>query len=158
MQMRHTCAHTQVWNRGQPNLCARVDRTHRSLGNVEHGGSDGDLFNGRRKGRTTHCCRRRHRRRRAHAHAEHHQHHDDLAEEVRRKDSIGCETVETKDCSLEQQCILHAGGAPFCLALFFSALFKTRYSDFSRKCCVDDSTPQPFFSASPQAWACHSPS
>ena len=85
--------------------------------------TDGDLFNGRRKGRTTHCCRRRHRRRRAHAHAEHHQHHDDLAEEVRRKDSIGCETVETKDCSLEQQCILHAGAA-LLLPFFFPRFSK----------------------------------
>ena len=161
MQMRHTCAHTQVWNRGQPNLCARVDRTHRSLGNVEHGGSDGDLFNGRRKGRTTHCCRRRHRRRRAHAHAEHHQHHDHLAEEVRRKDSIGCETVETKDCSLEHKCILHAGGAPFSLFLarpFFFRAFQTGIQIFPGNAAWTIQPRSLVFSASPQAWACHSPS
>ena len=39
---------------------------------------------------------------------------------------------------------LTCGRRSFC-PFFFRAFLKTRYSDFSRKCCVDDSTPQPCF-------------
>ena len=154
MQMRHVCSHR--CGIGQPNLCARIDRTHRSLGNVKHGGSDGDLFKGRRKGHT-HCCRRRHRRRRAHAHAEHHQHHDDLPEEIRRRIRSGAKQWRPKIVVWSSSAYL-TEGLLFLASLFFPRFSKRVIRNFLER---DAWTIQPrsiFSARAPQAWACHSPS